>query len=105
MRLSDETAKTLAGLAVLLLAPGLLIASPTGRFFFLVLAAFVALIPLVFGSTKRRILAGVIMAVSLLVGAATYPEFRKDYGSYLERARQKGKPPSAQPAPPTAPKR
>jgi uncharacterized membrane protein len=77
MRLGDQSAGTLAWLAVFLLIPGLLIMSPTGRIFFIALAAAVALVPVVFGSTKRRIFGGVVLAICLLLGPATYLEHRK----------------------------
>jgi uncharacterized membrane protein YccC len=103
MRVSDQSAKALAGLAVIFLVPGVLIESPTGRFFCVLLAAIIALIPLVLGSTKRRVYAGVVLAISLLIGVATYPDFQTDYDTYVERARQKGKSPPSQSAPSNAP--
>lgn len=89
-RMRDDSAGALAWVAVILIVLGLVVMSPTGGFFLLVLAAIAALVPLVFGSTKRRIFAGVVFCAATLVGIAIYPEFRKDYDPYLERARQEG---------------
>jgi hypothetical protein len=94
MKLPDKSASTLTWFALILLVPGLMIQSPSGRFFFAALAGLVALVPLAFGSTKRRLYGGVIAALSLLIAAATYPEFSEDQDSYRDRVRQK----SAQPA-------
>jgi uncharacterized membrane protein YccC len=105
MRLSDQSANTLVSFALLLLVPGVLVPSPTGRFFFLALAALIALVPLIFGSVKRRVFAGLVFGISLLIGTATYPDFRKDYDPYLERARAEGGSRSTQSAPPVAPTR
>ena len=77
MKLRDESAGTLNWLAGLLLLPGLAIMSPTGRIFFIVLAAIVALIPVVFSSGKRRIVGAVILLVCLVIVAPTYLEHRK----------------------------
>ena len=89
MRLSDNSASTLTWLAVFFLLPGFSIQSPSGRFLFVVLAAFVALIPLAFGNSKRRVISGLVLVVALLGAFATYPEFDKDQNAYRERVRQK----------------
>jgi cell division protein FtsW (lipid II flippase) len=91
-RMQDDSAGALAWVAVILIVLGLVVMSPTGGFFLVVLAAVAALAPLVFGSTKRRIFAGAVFCAATLIGIATYPEFRKDYDPYLERARQKSAP-------------
>lgn len=89
MKLPDKSASALTWFAVILLLPGLMIQSPSGRFFFAALAGLVALVPLAFGSTKRRLYGGVIAALSLLIAVATYPEFIQDQDSYRDRVRQK----------------
>lgn len=94
MKLPDKSASTLTWFAIILLVPGLMIQSPSGRFFFAALACLVALVPLAFGSSKRRLYGGAIAALSLLITVATYPDFRKDQDTYRDRVRLK----SAQPA-------
>lgn len=89
MRLPDKSANSLIWLAVLLLIPGLMIQSPSGRFFFVALSGLVALAPLIFGTPKRRIFAGIVAAISLTIVIGTYAEFSKDQDAYRERARQK----------------
>lgn len=94
MKLPDKSTSALTWFAVILLLPGLMIQSPSGRFFFAALAGLVALVPLVFGSTQRRLYGGVIAAIALLIAVATYLEFAHDQDSYRDRVRQK----STQPA-------
>lgn len=89
MKLPDKSASALTWFAVILLVPGLMIQSPSGRFFFAALAGLVALVPLAFGSSKRRIFGGVVAALSLLIAVATYPDFSQDQDSYRDRVRQK----------------
>lgn len=96
MKLPDKSASTLTWFAVILLVPGLLIPSPSGRFFFAALAGLVALVPLVFGSTRRRLYGGAIAALALLIAIATYPDFRQDQDTYRDRARQKSVQPTGQ---------
>lgn len=95
MKLPDQSAGAMTWLAALILVPGLLIGSPSGRFFCVALAGVVALMPLMFGAGKRRVFAGIVAAISLLFGIATYPEFSKDQDTYRERVRQKNLPPPA----------
>lgn len=89
MKLPDKSASALTWFALILLVPGLMIQSPSGRFFFAALAVLLALLPLAFGSTKRRLYGGAIAALSLLIAVTTYPDFSKDQDSYRERVRQK----------------
>ena len=93
MRLSDQSAGSLAWFAVLLLVPGLLIESPTGRIAFIGLAALFALIPAIFGSMKRRIFGGIVFAICIAIGIPTFFEHDKTYTEYLNRAKQRESPP------------
>ena len=95
MRLPDKSANSLIWLAVFLLIPGLMIQSPSGRFFFVALSGLVALVPMIFGNAKRRVFAGVVATISLLIVIGTYEEFCQDQDSYRERARQKLVPPGS----------
>ncbi|MCF8179330.1 MAG: hypothetical protein K9J74_12540 [Sulfuritalea sp.] len=89
MRLPETSVNALTWLALLFLVPGVLIESPGGRFIFTALAGLIALIPLLFGNPKRRMFAAVVMAISLLMGVVSFPEFSKDQDAYRERVRQK----------------
>lgn len=94
MRLPDKSAAALTWLGTFLLVPGLLIQSPAGRYFFAALAGLVALVPLIFGGPRRRLFAGIVAGISLLLVIATYPEFSKEQDSYRERVRQKSMAPA-----------
>ena len=77
VRLNDQSAGALCWFAAILMLPGVLIMSPTGRLASLALAALIALVPLAFGSTKRRIFAGIVLALASLIGTPTYFEHQK----------------------------
>ena len=84
MRLSDQSAGALLGFAAILIVVGLVVISPGGRFAASALAGLFALVPLVFGSNRRRILAGVILGVSVLIGVPAYSEHQEE----LQRVHQ-----------------
>lgn len=96
MKLTDKTATTLNWLAAFFLVPGVLIISPAGRILFVVLAAIIALIPLVFSNGKRRVFAGIVFGIALLLAFVTYPDFNKDQDAYRDRVRQKSSAPVQQ---------
>ena len=87
-RLNDVTAKSMLWLAVIILFVGMMIASPAGRFFSTIVAMLVALVPLLFSRSKKRIIAGIIVAAAALFAYATFGEFQKDQDRYKERVRQ-----------------
>ena len=85
MRL-NEGASALNWLALVILFVGMMIGSPTGGFFSTVTALLVALVTLLFSTGKKRIAAGVVVAVAVLFAFATFDAFQKDYEKYRERA-------------------
>jgi membrane protein implicated in regulation of membrane protease activity len=87
-KLNDVTAKSMIWLAIIILFVGMMIASPAGRFFSTIVAMMVALVPLLFNRSKKRIIAGVIVAAAAFFAYATFGEFKKDQDRYKERARQ-----------------
>ena len=87
-KLNDVTAKSMNWLAILILSVGMMIASPSGRFFSTIVAILIALVPLLFSRSKKRIIAGIIVAAAALFAYATFGEFQKDQDRYQERIRQ-----------------
>ena len=82
-RLSDQSAGALLAFAAMLLIVSGAVISPAGTFAFASLAGLVSLVPLVFGSTKRRVLAAVILVVSVLLVVPAYSKHQ----SMVEAAR------------------
>ena len=87
-KLNDVTAKSMNWLAILILSVGMMIASPSGRFFSTIVAMLVVLVPLLFSRSKKRIIAGIIVAAAAFFAYATFGEFQKDQDRYKERVRQ-----------------
>ena len=87
-KLNDVTAKSMNWLAVIILFVGMTIASSSGRFFSTIVAMLVALVPLLFSRSKKRIIAGIIVAAAAFFAYATFGEFQKDQDRYQERVRQ-----------------
>ena len=83
-KLNDVTARSLNWLAIIILFTGMMIASPAGSFFSAMVAMLVALVPLLFSRSKKRIIAGIIVAAAALFAYATFGEFQKDQGRYKE---------------------
>ena len=82
-KLKDSSSTTLLVLSALFLAPGMLIGSPDGRFFFLVLAGIVSAVVVIAGpSQKKRITAciGLLLVVALAI--PTWSEHRAHSDSW-----------------------
>lgn len=76
-KLKDSSSTALLALAVLFLTPGLLILSPDGRLFFLVLAGFVASFVALFApSGKKRLVAGIALFIALVMALQAWPEVK-----------------------------
>jgi hypothetical protein len=88
VKMKDSTARSLNWLAVIILLVGMMIASPSGRFFSTVIAIMVALAPLLFNRSKKRIFAGIIVAAAAFFAYGTFGEFQKDQDRYKERVRR-----------------
>ena len=75
---------------------GLVIMSPSGRFFSLLLATALATAPALFAPRRLRIAGGVILACSIALAWQGYPAFDKEMADYRERAAARsGKAPAA----------
>jgi apolipoprotein N-acyltransferase len=73
-KLNDVTAKSMIWLAIIIFFVGMMIASPSGRFFSTIVAMLVALVPLFFNRSKKRIIAGIIVAAAAFFAYATFGE-------------------------------
>ncbi|MDP3259792.1 MAG: hypothetical protein AAB273_02185 [Nitrospirota bacterium] len=85
--MKKESANALAWFAAILLLAGWLVMSPSGAFALFVLAALFAAVPAIFGQKKTRIVAAVLLLVSILFAASKYPEFRSEQEQFRSRAK------------------
>jgi hypothetical protein len=83
-RRRDRTAAAFTRLALLLLVPGVLIESPSGRIFCIALAALAA------GRGGRRVAAACILAACVVVGWPAWSEHRSGYDAWRAHGRQQG---------------
>ena len=76
-KLKDSSSTALLALAVLCLTPGLIILSPDGRLFFLVLAGLVsAVVAVAAPSGKKRLAAGVGLLVAVVMAVQIWPDYK-----------------------------
>ncbi len=76
-KLKDSSSTALLALAVLFLTPGLLILSPDGRIFFLVMAGLVsAVVAIAAPSGKKRLAAAVGLLIAVVMALQTWPDYR-----------------------------
>lgn len=88
-KINPKTTKTFVWAASIIFLLGMMIMSPTGSFFLYSVAALFAVIPTIFGAKKTRIVAVVILAVSIALLVATYPKFSAEMTKYRERVNKK----------------
>jgi len=82
----DPTAKTLAQTAGIVLVLAAIVGSPAGTLLGAALAALLAVGALLLGRARLRIVAGVLLALALALGAATYPAYREHMAAYAKTA-------------------
>jgi uncharacterized membrane protein len=76
-KLKDSSSTALLVLSALFLAPGILIGSPDGRLFFLLLAGLVSAIVLIAGPSRtKRIVAALSLLLAVVLAIPTWPEYR-----------------------------
>ena len=85
--MKKESANALALFAAILLLAGWLVMSPSGAFALFVLAALFAAFPAIFSQKKTRIVAAVLLLVSILFAVSKYPEFRSEQDRFRSRAK------------------
>lgn len=82
MQLKDASGKSLLWLAVIILLAGLMVGSPSGSFFSALVSAGISLVPLMLGNPRRRIYAGAVFAVAVILAFMIYPEYCEDMERY-----------------------
>ena len=88
-KLTDSTSTALLALVALFLAPGLLILSPDGRLFFLVLAGLVStVVTIAAPSGKKRLLAGIALVVAVALAIQAWPEYKAHAGARKQQTSQ-----------------
>ena len=95
-RMKETSSTTLLVLAALFLVPGIIILSPDGRLFFLVLAGLVsAVVAIAAPSGKKRLLAGIALLVAVVMAIQTWPEYKAHMDAWKKhtsrQVEQKGK--------------
>lgn len=85
--MKKESASALAWFAAILLFAGWLVMSPSGAFAIFVLAALFAAVPAIFGSKKTRVVAAILLLVSILFAAIKHPEFKSEQDRFSSRAK------------------
>lgn len=84
--MNPKSASTLVWAAAAATLLGMIIMSPSGRFFSLVVAVILATAPTLFAPKRPRIAAGVLLAVSIALAWQGYPFFHKEMEDYRKRA-------------------
>lgn len=76
-KLKDSSATALLALAILFLTPGLVILSPDGRLFFLVLAGLISAVVFIAAPSRRKRAAAVVgLLVAVVMAVQTWPEYK-----------------------------
>lgn len=86
----ERSVRTLLWSSGIVLLVGGMVMSPSASLFAFGLAAVLALLAVVFGRRKLRIVAVVLMLVSFLLVVQEYPKANQDFSSYRQQA--SGKP-------------
>jgi membrane protein implicated in regulation of membrane protease activity len=98
--MNPKSAKTFVWAAIISILVGMAVMSPAGSFFLYLMSALCAAVPTIFGAKRTRIAGALILAVSIVLLAVTYPKFNAEMTKYRERAHKKS---SEMSAPPTLP--
>lgn len=88
-QMKPASAKTLTWLAAILAVMACMVMSPSGALFLLAAAALAALFPSVFSRGKVRLVAMVLLLLSLGLAVQKYPAFRHEQAAYRQH-QQKG---------------
>ena len=89
MRLNAQTAKSLIGLAIILLLIGAMVGVPVARMFAWGLACFCAVLPALFCLGRLRFVAVLTVLLAGYAAVTTYLDGDPAYDAYVERARSK----------------
>ncbi|MFC1895370.1 hypothetical protein ACFL0Q_01740 [Thermodesulfobacteriota bacterium] len=81
-----QSAKALLWSSGILVLLGLVIISPADRMFLVAVATICAGISIILGQDRIRVLGILVTLVALILGVASYPDYRKHVGFYFQRA-------------------
>jgi len=81
-RMKPASAKALTWFTATLLIAAGSVMSPSGAFFLSAAAALIALFPSVLSRGKVRVVAAVLLLVSLALALEKYPDFKHDQAAY-----------------------
>ena len=98
-KMNPDSASALVGLSILLACIGPIATSRAFNFVIPVVALVLALAPAVFGNGRTRLLASIVLAVSLLVSVIKYPGYKAEMERWSARA-EAGSPNSERPSQP-----
>jgi uncharacterized phage infection (PIP) family protein YhgE len=69
----------------------MMILTPSGRFFCLILAMLCAAVPALFGAKRQRLVAVVLLILSVAAVIGTYPEFKQHMDYYRQSVRSRSR--------------
>jgi hypothetical protein len=81
-QMKPASAKALTWFPAILLIAAVIVMSPSGAFFLAAAAALIAVFPSVFSQGKVRLVAAVLLLVSLGLALEKYPDFKHDQAAY-----------------------
>jgi hypothetical protein len=70
---------------------GLIILTPSARFLCLILAVFCAAVPALFSTKRQRLIAVILLILSVSAAIWTYPEFKEHMDRYRQSVRSRSK--------------
>jgi hypothetical protein len=80
-----QSARALTWFAAILVLIGWLVMSPMGAFAVFVLSVIFSAVPVVFGRGAVRVVAAVLLLLSILSATIKYPEFKHEREMYQDR--------------------
>lgn len=87
--MNPKSANALSWTAAILMILGLSLASPSGTFAALLLAAICVAIPSIFASRRPRIISIVLLVAAIALAANSYPAFKQDQDSYTKMVKER----------------
>ena len=88
MTIKEQSARTLTWFAAILVLIGWLVMSPSGAFAVFMFAVIISAIPVVFGRGTVRVVAAVLLLLSILSATIKYPEFKHEREIYQDRQKK-----------------
>jgi hypothetical protein len=89
--LKPESSKTALIAGGILLVLGFMILSPSARFLCLILGVICAMLPALFGPKRQRLIAIILLILTLGAAVWTYPQFKEHMDAYRRSVRSHSK--------------